>query len=149
MIVRQAETGDLPQLAIVFDEYRVFYNQQSDPLRAASFLSERIRNQESEIFVADPGDNTLAGFVQLYPIFSSVRMKRLWLLNDLYVNPGFRGRGISVKLLDRAKQLARETGAAGLTLETAKSNIIGNNLYPGTGFALDSDHNYYTWDCLL
>jgi hypothetical protein len=31
-------------------------------------------------------------------------------------------------------------------LETAKSNTIGNNLYPRTSFFLDEDHNYYSWD---
>ena len=31
-------------------------------------------------------------------------------------------------------------------LETAKENLIGNNLYIKTGFALDVDHNFYSWD---
>jgi ribosomal protein S18 acetylase RimI-like enzyme len=30
-------------------------------------------------------------------------------------------------------------------LETAKSNIEGNRLYPKVGFELDEDHNYYEW----
>jgi ribosomal protein S18 acetylase RimI-like enzyme len=72
-------------------------------------------------------------------------MKRLWLLNDLYVHPSFRGQRVSVKLIDRAKQHTHETQAAALLLETAKSNTIGNNLYHRTDFVLDNDHNYYSW----
>jgi hypothetical protein len=49
-------------------------------------------------------------------------------------------------LLDRSKQLAQETQAAGLVLETAKSNTIGNNLYLKTNFVLDTSHNYYEWN---
>jgi hypothetical protein len=32
-----------------------------------------------------------------------------------------------------------------MMLETAKSNKEGNQLYPKTGFELDSDHNFYEW----
>ena len=66
--------------------------------------------------------------------------------NDLFVAPEYRSQGISVLLIDRAKQLARETNAVALTLETAKSNVIGNALYPKTGFVLDKDHNFYEWE---
>jgi len=85
--------------------------------------------------------------VQLYPIFSSTRMKKLWLLNDLYVETHFRGLGISVALIDAAKTFCKTTLSCGMILETTKSNDIGNNLYQNTGFELDSDHNYYSWDC--
>ena len=101
--------------------------------------------KESVIFIAESEQNELTGFVQLYPIFSSTRMKRLWLLNDLYVNDRFRSQNISIQLIDAAKKLAVETDSAGLILETAKSNKIGNNLYPRTNFELDFDHNYYSW----
>ena len=86
------------------------------------------------------------GFVQLYPIFSSTRMKRLWLLNDLFVQPEYRGKGISIALINEAKNLCRRTGSCGMILETAKDNSIGNNLYIRTGFLPDRDHNYYEWE---
>jgi N-acetylglutamate synthase-like GNAT family acetyltransferase len=145
MSIRKAGIKDVPQLAKLFDEYRVFYKEESDLEEATNFLNERIIKNESEIFIDVNNDNTLAGFVQLYPLFSSTRMKRLWLLNDLYVKPGYRGKNISVRLINRAKDLVNETQACGLILETAKSNIIGNNLYPRTEFKLDEDHNYYHW----
>lgn len=72
-------------------------------------------------------------------------MKKLWLLNDLFVNPEFRGLGISVALIDEAKALCRRTNACGLSLETAKTNHIGNPLYLKTGFVLNDAHNFYDW----
>ncbi len=52
----------------------------------------------------------------------------MWLLNDLFVNPNFRGKGISVALIDEAKKLSTNTGSCGMLLEKAKSNLIGNQL---------------------
>lgn len=146
ILIRKALISDVKQLAVLFDEYRIFYQHESDTGAANQFLSERISKKESEIFVAENNEKILTGFVQLYPVFSSTHMKRLWLLNDLYVNPGYRGQNISVQLINRAKELARETGACGLMLETAKSNEIGNKLYPKTGFILDAEHYYYYWN---
>ena len=145
MTVNKATIQDLAPLAVLFDEYRVFYKKESNLRNATAFLSERINKDDSVIFIAKSGEERLMGFVQLYPLFSSTKMKRLWLLNDLYVNPAFRGLNVSVMLIDRAKQLARETDSAGLLLETAKSNTIGNNLYLKTDFVLDTDHNFYAW----
>lgn len=145
MKIRQATLIDIKQLAVLFDQYRVFYEKESDIGGAVSFLTQRLEKKESIIFVAQE-KNVLMGFVQLYPIFSSTRMKRLWLLNDLYVNPKHRGKRISIKLIDKSKALAKNTDSAGLMLETAKTNDIGNKLYPRTGFVLDEGHNYYSWD---
>ena len=145
MQIRKATLKDLTQLAELFDQYRVFYEKESDLQGAKDFLTQRLKKEESIIFVAEEA-NVLKGFVQLYPLFSSTRMKRLWLLNDLYVNATYRRQGVSVKLIDKAKELAHETKAVGLMLETAKTNAIGNKLYPRTGFELDTDHNYYSWD---
>lgn len=145
MMIRKATQSDLTQLSKLFDAYRVFYQKESDVIAAEQFLKDRLQNNESVIFVAEE-NNSLLGFVQLYPIFSSTRMKRLWLLNDLYVDEKGRGRGIYVQLIDACKQHCIETNACGLILETAKTNTIGNQLYPRAGFSLDNEHHYYSWD---
>lgn len=144
--IRKATINDLPQLAILFNLYRIFYGKQSDQNAAEKFLSERITKLESEILLAETGDNHLAGFTQLYPLYSSTRMQRLWLLNDLYVSEPYRGKGISKKLIEAAKNIAIDTNAAGLLLETAKTNTVGNKLYPATGFKLEQKSNFYFWE---
>ena len=98
------------------------------------------------IFISRDEAGIATGFTQLYPLFSSTRMKRVWLLNDLYVDLKYRGLGISKALIERAKEYCKENGGAGLTLETAKDNHIGNQLYPSTGWVLDEDRNYYIWE---
>ena len=141
---RKAVITDLPQLAELFDQYRVFYHKESDIPATASFLQERLENNDSEIFVAEE-NGVLTGFVQLYPLFSSTRMQRYWLLNDLYVNGNHRGKGYSKELIEESKELCRSSNAAGILLETGKSNDIGNQLYPACGFELYDSVNFYEW----
>lgn len=145
-MIRRAVLTDLTQLSFLFDLYRVFYKKESDLLAAKNFLEERLKNDESVVFVSENEEGVLTGFLQLYPLFSSTRMKRLWLLNDLFVKNEFRSQGISVQLMEAAQDFARKTNSAGLILETAKDNEIGNNLYPRVGFSLDTEHNYYSWE---
>ncbi|MDV3737017.1 GNAT family N-acetyltransferase [Elizabethkingia anophelis] len=144
MMIRLATLQDLESLTLIFEKYRDFYKKQGDYETAKSFLKERISNNESVIYIAEADGETI-GFTQLYPLFSSTRMKKLWLLNDLYVEEEYRQKGISIALIDKAKELCRETGACQLSLETYKTNMVGNNLYPKTDFQLDTEANFYYW----
>lgn len=146
MIYRKTIGRELDDLVELFDQYRVFYGKNSDIKNAKLFLEERISNKDSEIFVAENPEGKILGFVQLYPLFSSTRMKKLWLLNDLFVNSDYRGKGISVGLINKAKELVRASDACGMFLETEKSNLIGNSLYPKTGFGLNEASNFYEWN---
>jgi GNAT superfamily N-acetyltransferase len=146
MNIKKATLSDLKELNELFDGYRVFYEKKSDKQASEYFLKERIDQNESVIFISRNMDGVATGFVQLYPLFSSTRMKRFWLLNDLYVDHAYRGKGFSKALIERSKELCRETKACGMMLETAKDNHVGNQLYPAVGFTLDEDHNFYSWD---
>ena len=143
MKIIQADPRNLDQIVELFDAYRVWYGKDSDKSGANDFLSDRLSQQESLIYACQV-DDQLVGFTQLYPIFSSTRMQRMWLLNDLFVAAEFRGQGISKLLIERAKELARSTDACGVLLETEKSNDIGNQLYPSVGFELEGN-NFYFW----
>ncbi|MEB8328514.1 GNAT family N-acetyltransferase [Flavobacteriaceae bacterium KMM 6897] len=145
MNYRKAEIKDLDELSVLFDAYRVFYRKKTDVASAKNFLTERILKNDSEIFVAENPEHQLVGFVQLYPLFSSVRMIKLWILNDLFVNYDSRKKGVSLGLIDKAKELVEKSDACGMFLETEKSNLVGNNLYPKAGFEFNKDSNYYQW----
>lgn len=145
IFVREAGLEDLDVLTDLFEAYRVWYQKEPNRAAARDFLRERIERSESVIYLAI-ADDKVVGFTQLYPLFSSTRMKRVWLLNDLFVQDSYRGKGISRLLLERAKELARQTGACEIMLETAKTNTVGNQLYPSAGFALGNDFNWYHWN---
>ena len=143
--IRAASLEDVELLSALMDEYRVFYGTSSDVDQAKHFLTERISNNESVIFVAEL-DGEMVGFTQLYPLFSSVQLKRMWLLNDLFVRSSARRKRVGYDLIERAKVLCADTNnCGGLMLETQKTNVAGNSLYPQTGFVLDDENNYYCW----
>ena len=87
--VRQATVVDLDLLVPLFDAYRQFYRQPSDPDRARHFLLERFEHNQSVILLAFE-DDTAIGFTQLYPSFSSGAMAPIFILNDLFVKPEAR-----------------------------------------------------------
>ena len=144
MNIREAKISDLKELSILFDAYRMFYGKISNIEVSKEFLKNRLINKDSKLFVCE-ANNIITGFVQLYPLFSSTRVSKYWLLNDLFVGNEFRGNGYSKLLIDRSKNLVKETDACGMMLETEKSNKIGNNLYPKTGFKINDLSNFYEW----
>ena len=122
----------LEVLAALFDEYRVFYQQPSDLEGAREFLRNRLIHRDSVIFLATTdGEAAIqgVGFTQLYPSFSSVSMKPIWILNDLYVHPTFRRQNVARELMNRAQTYALQSGAIRLELETAANN--GNHQQQG------------------
>ncbi|MBY0148780.1 GNAT family N-acetyltransferase [Neobacillus niacini] len=143
MSIKKAEIDDLDSLAELFDSYRVFYKQESNLEGARAFLKERFLNEDSVVFIAYDDESKPAGFVQLYPTFSSVSMKKSWILNDLYVNASVRKKGFGEKLIQKAMGLAEETGAKGLSLETGQDNVTAQRLYEKIGFKKESNYFYY------
>ncbi|GLQ90395.1 GNAT family N-acetyltransferase [Dyella flagellata] len=137
--VRQASIRDLDTLVPLFDGYRQFYRQASDPARARAFLAERFAHLESVIVLASDEEGAGLGFVQLFPLFSSVRTMRIYLLNDLYVAPAARRHGVASALLTAAAEHARALGAASLWLQTALDNAPAQALYASLGWQRDHE----------
>ncbi|MDQ3228355.1 MAG: GNAT family N-acetyltransferase [Pseudomonadota bacterium] len=131
--VRRATLDDLDIVAPLFNQYRVFYEQASDIDAARDFLGQRMQAEESVVLLA-MSDGRAAGFTQLYPMFSSVRLARVWILNDLFVAPVARRLGVASALLDAAQGFAREAGALRLELETAHDNLAAQTLYRDVGW---------------
>jgi ribosomal protein S18 acetylase RimI-like enzyme len=144
LLIRRAALADLGLVAPLFDAYRQFYGKPADPALAEAFIRERIERGESIVFLARDADGGEAlGFVQLYPSFSSVAGRRIWILNDLYVIPAARKRGIGRALLAQAAEHGRSTGAVRLVLSTATNNLSAQSLYESCGFRRDEQFFVY------
>jgi ribosomal protein S18 acetylase RimI-like enzyme len=143
MQIIQATLKHIDAVAEVFDAYRQYYGQTSDIEGAKQFLAERIVNQESVIFLA-LDDNQPMGFTQLYPMFSSVSMRRSWTLNDLFVKENIRSKGIGKALLTTAQNFIIQQGHKGLLLETTPDNTKAQSLYERLGWVREQNY-YYFW----
>jgi GNAT superfamily N-acetyltransferase len=140
--IRPATIRDLETLVPLFEGYRAFYQQAADPDLTRSFLGERLALGDSVIYLAEQAGQA-RGFVQLYPIFSSTQCRRLWLLNDLFVEPAGRGHGVARALMTAARRHAEATGACGLELATARSNTPAQRLYESLGWVRDEVFLHY------
>jgi GNAT superfamily N-acetyltransferase len=132
-------------VAALFDAYRQFYGQPPDLDGAGRFLAERLGRGESVIYAVVEGGRAL-GFTQLYPSFSSVSMKPIWILNDLFVAEEARRRGVGAMLLRSAREHAMMTSAARLALSTAVTNTKAQALYEQDGWRRDTAFLHYEYE---
>lgn len=142
--VVRTEGQHISGIAPLFDKYRMFYGQASDPAGAESFLRDRMAAGESVVYHAIHQESgAIAGFMQLYPSFSSVSMRRIWILNDLFVASPFRRQGAAHLLLAQAEELAAATGAKGIELSTAVTNVQAQKIYRNAGYEQDEEFLHF------
>jgi GNAT superfamily N-acetyltransferase len=125
----------------LFDAYRRFYGQQADLDGARLFLGERLSRGQS-VILAMVEHGLALGFAQLYPSFSSVSMKPILILNDLFVAEEVRRRGVGASLLCAARDYASQFGAVRLALATAADNAEAQALYERAGWVRDKFLHY-------
>lgn len=136
--IRRASEADLRTVAELFDGYRQFYGQTADFPLAETFMRDRFTHKDAVVFLAiDPHSGAGLGFVQLYPSFSSVAARRIWILNDLFVAPPARRSGAGRALMEAARDFAASTGARRLVLSTAHTNREARALYESCGYNED------------
>ena len=147
MQIFRADLNHLDQLAGLFNAYRIFYEADSQPEAARKFIADRLRLQDSAIFLAMDEANQGMGFLQLYPVFSSVAMQPAYLLNDLFVSPKFRqkstGSSVASALIRACETYARQVGVSYLFLQTAHTNIRAQAVYEHLGWKLDQTFRVY------
>jgi GNAT superfamily N-acetyltransferase len=140
--VRQATVADIDDLVPLFDDYRRFYRQPSEPDRIRKFLVDRFEHNQSVVFVG-LHDETTIGFTQLYPSFSTGALARIHILNDLFVNPEYRRCGAGAALLQSAAEYGRCIGAVRLTLSTEVTNATAQSLYEKLGWKRNNEFCNY------
>ena len=140
---RLASLADLDALAPLFDAYRQFYEQAPDLALARAYLGERMARGECVVYVALAASGEVVGFTLLYPTFTSVGARRIFVLNDLFVRPSARGTRAGVALLEAAKAHARAAGALRLSLRTAHDNARAQRVYEQNGWQLERKFRQY------
>ena len=135
--IARATPDDVAELTPLFDAYRTFFAGEHDSAESGPFLAERLRASESVVFLARAGGE-VAGFVQLYPLWSSWYCRRIWFLSDLYVTHAHRERGIGRCLVVRAVEHAKETDASSVMVELPHREPHLTAFYASLGFHKDS-----------
>ena len=143
--IKKATEHDVDELVGIIKRYREFQGvaiQDSSEIR--EFISARIKKSESIILIAvSEATDMIVGFVQLYPVFSTVSLQRQWLLNDIYVIEDERSKGIGSSLVKAVKEYFRGT-AKGFILVTQKTNTGAKRFYDKHGWRTDV-FDFYTY----
>ena len=140
--ITRATLDDLEPLLPLVSGYRVFYKQDVDAERERAFIQFNLANSASIIFIARV-DGEAVGFAQLYQVRSTVRLKPVLLLEDLFVTSNARKLGVASELLARSTDYMREIGAAGMFLETAMTNETAQGVYERNGWMREAEFYKY------
>lgn len=134
-MIRAAETQDAAALASLMRAYIVDFYRHPDPGHAAltSFIQHLLDHPEEGFQLVSETDGALSGFVTCYLTYSTLRLKRISILNDLYVDPAFRGRHIGEELFTACLDTVRRRGLDPMQWETARDNTVAQSLYRKMG----------------
>ncbi len=152
ILIEKATSSSVAELARLYMEYRLFYGEPAEEERALAFIRERVMLSDSETpdtaryFIASmpsPDGPRAVGFMHLMPSTNTLAMRPMWLLEDLYVDPSARGRGVATSLLKYAEEFARGTGAERLTLATAHDNLAAQSIYKKLGYLREEHFGYF------
>jgi GNAT superfamily N-acetyltransferase len=131
-----AET-DLAALSALVDAYRVFYDQPENLIGATAFVRERLASKDSRFFVVRVPNAGIVAFAHLLTSLDTLALRRIGILEDIYVENDHRKGGIGGALLDAAEAYARERGFSRLTISTAHQNRAAQRLYLAHGYEPD------------
>ncbi|AXO90066.1 N-acetyltransferase family protein [Pseudomonas sp. K1(2024)] len=145
MRIIKATLEHLDLLTPLFVQYREFYGQLPYPDTSRTFLRKRLTRGESVIYLAlpDDDDSRLLGFCQLYPSFSSLSLKRVWIVNDIYVAEDSRRMLVADHLMREAKKMAKQSNAIRLRVSTSSDNEVAKKTYESMGFRKDTEFENY------
>lgn len=144
MRIVQATLEHLDLLTPLFVRYREFYGERPFPDSSHKFLETRLKRDESVIYLAlADDDDKLLGFCQLYPSYSSLSLKRVWILNDIFVAEDARRQLVADRLLQTAKKMAKQTQAVRMRVATSRDNEVAQKVYESIGFVEDEQFKNY------
>lgn len=144
VMVREAEFSDINRIVKVVMNYRAFYEVENQTEKEVhDFIEMRMTNNQSKIFIYENRNKKIAGFIQLYPSYSTVSLKAQWILNDFFVDENYRNQGIGQELMAFVKNYFADK-AKGFILVTEKSNSRAKAFYEKNSWKT-GEYDFYTY----
>lgn len=145
--IRRAFISDMGWIVDLISKYRRFFGYEDDDEKLYEFTESRLSNNESVIFIAckeTPREKPV-GIMQLYPLYSTLMLGKIWVLNDFFIEDHYRGMGLGQKMVDWAIDFASSDGAIHLDLKTQFTNLKAMNFYEKYGFDKDVVFMHYRY----
>jgi GNAT superfamily N-acetyltransferase len=138
--LRPINLDDLPLLKDLIYEFAEFERERDlveiteDDLRRDGFGAEpRFRSLMAEC------DGEVAGYAIFFPVFCTWEGRAALFLEDLYVRPQFRGKGIGKAVLEHLAGIAKQEGCFGMKWEVLDWNQPALDFYHSIGAELQAD----------
>jgi len=131
--VRPAELTDAATIAQLLHDFNSEFDEPSpDPHALAERVRQLLTDGEITVLLGGTKPHGLA-VLRFRP---AIRTEALdCYLEELYVAPDRRGRGLGRALLEAAIELAREKGATHMDLATSEDDVAARGLYERLGFS--------------
>ena len=132
-MIRRLNESDIVQILPLFKAYLDFYQVKSDLVEIETFLLQRFSQDEIIVF-GECTNQELKSFALLYPSFSSLSMKPILNLNDLYVSVLHQRQGLAEKMIKHITLWGKKNGYCRISLKTQHSNLAAQALYKKLGW---------------
>ena len=133
-MIEEVTSQNFEEILPLIKEYQIFYGvEQIDEKKNKNFFSQFAQSHDNGILHLYKVANKVIGFTTIYKGFSSTRSEAVAILNDLYIQPSYRGNGYARELIDNAVITAKLMGFSRLQWLTAENNESAQKLYNKVG----------------
>ncbi len=130
--IRSASTGDAADIARLLHDFNTEFAEPTPGIEALTGYSRQLLEAgEMTVLLAGSGPDGLS-LIRFRPSVWTGGLEAH--LQELYVVPPLRGRGIGRALLEATIAVAREAGASGIDLNTGETDTAARALYESMGF---------------
>lgn len=142
--IRSATENDIPQILAMIQEFAEFIKLKEYCEVTEERLQKALFSQNSvaEAIVSSEVDEIVA-YAIFYPGFSSFRGQCGFFLEDIYIKPKFRGKGIGEEMLRFLAKLAQSRGFERIDFQVLKSNEKAIKFYQKLGAKMDESENHF------
>ena len=132
--IREIETEDYEELLKLFREFAVFEKLPHKMTNSVSQMETEVEFIKG--FVVIGSDNRMIGYATYFYTYYTWIGKSMYM-DDLYVKPGFRGKGIGTDLIGRVIEKAREDRCKKLRWQVSEWNKPAIAFYNNLGAKID------------
>ena len=144
VIIRAAEAGDLPGIAVLaghlvrqhhgFDALRFMQIPNVEAGYAHFFESERL-DPDVLLLVAEQAGRLVGyAYARLEARDWNALLDACGALHDIFVSEELRRQGVARRLVDAVREALRSRGAPRLVLHTASKNVAARQFFAALGF---------------
>lgn len=139
--ISKADEKDIPQIIELIKEFAEFENLSEWCEVTAEKLHEAIFGVEAFVQALVAFENqTCVGYALFFPVFKSFRGERSMFLEDLYVSPSMRGKGLGFAMLKKVARTAKEQGFVRMDWQALKWNTPAIDFYKNLGAESDDEN---------